>query len=176
MHDEWHTLTCGPIPGVSRSPASWGVSRSSASWGVSRSHVQRGVSRLPVQWGVSMLPVQWGVSRLPVQWGVSTLPVQWEVSRSSIQWGVQVMLLPALGRVTDCGVRGFGFKSRARFLHLEKKPVLYHEWSGMVEAHALHRYVGEKKSPIRWSLRLGRWTSTTVHKTTLKLKEKTKTI
>ena len=28
---------------------------------------------------------------------------------------------------------------------IEQKPVLYHEWSGMVETHALYRLVGEKK-------------------------------
>ena len=37
---------------------------------------------------------------------------------------------------------GLGFKSRARFLLLEQKPVLYHEWSGMVETHALYRLSG----------------------------------
>ena len=42
----------------------------------------------------------------------------------------------ARGGVTDCGVRDLWFKSRARFLLLEQKPVLYHERSGMVEAHA----------------------------------------
>ena len=55
--------------------------------------------------------------------------------------------LYVLGRVTDCGVRGLGFKSRARFLLLEQKQVRYHEWSGMVESPALYRYVAEKKSP-----------------------------
>ena len=29
-------------------------------------------------------------------------------------------------------------------LLLEQKPVLYHEWSGMVETHSLYRSVGKK--------------------------------
>ena len=39
-----------------------------------------------------------------------------------------------VGRVTDSGSN-----PRARFLLLEQKPVLYHEWSGMVETNALYR-------------------------------------
>ena len=44
-----------------------------------------------------------------------------------------------VGRVTDCGVRGLGFKSPGSILILEQKPVLYHEWSGMVGTYALYR-------------------------------------
>ena len=56
----------------------------------------------------------------------------------------------------------------ARLLLLEQKPVLYHEWSIMAETHSLCL----KKSLPWWSLRLGRWTATTVQKTILKLKKK----
>ena len=44
------------------------------------------------------------------------------------------------GRVTDCGVRGLGFKSPSIFLLIEQEPVLYHECMviGMVETHALY--------------------------------------
>ena len=45
----------------------------------------------------------------------------------------------------DCGVGGLGFKSPSSIL-LEKKPVLCHEWSGMMETHALYRKVGKKFS------------------------------
>ena len=37
----------------------------------------------------------------------------------------------SVGRVTDCGVR-------LEFLLLEQKPVLYQEWSRMMETHALY--------------------------------------
>ena len=69
-----------------------------------------------------------------------------------------------VGKVTDCGVRGLGFKSLARFLLLELKPGLYHEWSEMVEIH-----VDDKKSPQVES-KIGRCTVTSVLKTTLILK------
>ena len=53
---------------------------------------------------------------------------------------ISVMLLTRgrIGRVTNCVVRGLWFKSPGSIL-LEQKPVLYHEWSGMVETHALYR-------------------------------------
>ena len=50
-----------------------------------------------------------------------------------------------VGRVTDCGVRGLGFKSPGSILTSRTETVLYHEWSGMVETHALCGSVGEKK-------------------------------
>ena len=37
-----------------------------------------------------------------------------------------------------------GSNPRVQFLLLEQKPVLYHQWSGMVETCALYRQVGEK--------------------------------
>ena len=54
-----------------------------------------------------------------------------------------IKILPTLpahgrvGRVTDCGVGGVGFKSPGSIL--EQNPVLYHEWSGMDGTHALYR-------------------------------------
>ena len=58
------------------------------------------------------------------------------------------------------------------FQFLEQKPVLNHERSGMVGTQALYRQVGKKNSLLLWSLRLGRWTATTVQKTTQKQKQK----
>ena len=48
-------------------------------------------------------------------------------------------------------------------LGLTEIATLYHEWPGMVETHALYRNMGEK-SLLRWSLRLDRWTATTIQK------------
>ena len=59
----------------------------------------------------------------------------WTIGYSRTGWNTNP--IPARGRVTDCGVIGHGFKSQARFLLLEPKPVLYHEWSGIVETNAL---------------------------------------
>ena len=55
-----------------------------------------------------------------------------------MNFGKNCMVYPARGRVTDCGVRGRGLKSQSRFFFQEEKPVLYHEWSGMVETHSLY--------------------------------------
>ena len=52
-----------------------------------------------------------------------------------------------IGRVTDYGVSGLWFNAWAGFLLREQKPVLYYEWSGTGETHALYHNVGEKKSP-----------------------------
>ena len=77
-----------------------------------------------------------------------------------------------VGRVTDYGVRGLGFKSPGSIL------------TSRTETSSLSRVVrdgwdassvpvsGQKNSPLRWSLRLGRWTATTVQKTTLKQTQK----
>ena len=44
-------------------------------------------------------------------------------------------------RVTDCGVRGLGFKSPGSILTSRTGTIKfsYHEWSGMVGTHALYR-------------------------------------
>ena len=52
---------------------------------------------------------------------------------------VMISRVGSVYRVTDCGVGALLFKSRVRILLLEQKPVLYHEWSGVVETHALYR-------------------------------------
>ena len=63
----------------------------------------------------------------------------------------------------------FLFNPWARFLLLEQKPVLHHEFSRKVETMYSVSLSGWK-SLLRWSLRLDTWTATTVQKITLKLK------
>ena len=69
-----------------------------------------------------------------------------------------------VGRVTDCGVRGLGFKSPGSILTY---------WTETSSLSRVVRYGGDpcsvpvsglKKSLLRWSLRLGRWTATTIQK------------
>ena len=76
------------------------------------------------------------------------------------------------GWVTDCEVRGLSFKSPGSIL------------TSRTETSSLSRVVrdgwdpcsvpisGQKNSLLRWSLRLGRWTATTVQKTTQRQKQK----
>ena len=75
-----------------------------------------------------------------------------------------------VGRVTDYGVRGLGFKSPGSILTSRTETsslsrVVRDGWDPC-SAH-LSRY---KKTPadLRWSIRLERWTATTVQKTTQK--------
>ena len=86
------------------------------------------------------------------------------------------MLYPArggVGRVTDCGVRGLGFKSTGAILLFIKETsslsrVVRDGWDPCSEPLS-----GLKKSLLRWSLRLGRGTDTTVQKTTHTQKKNT---
>ena len=77
-----------------------------------------------------------------------------------------------VGRLTDCGVRGLGFKSPGSIL------------TSRTETSSLSRVVRDgwdpcsvplkwvKKSLLRWGHRLGSWTATTVQETTQKTKTK----
>ena len=44
-----------------------------------------------------------------------------------------------VGIVTDCGVRGLGFKSSGSILTSRTETSYFQEWSGMVDTHALYR-------------------------------------
>ena len=59
-----------------------------------------------------------------------------------------------VGRVTDCGVRGLGFKSLGSIISSRTETSSKHEWSGMMETNALYRSMGENKSP---SIRSSTW-------------------
>ena len=92
--------------------------------------------------------------------------------RTSLEWiydfNEWIMGHPARGRVgwvTDCGVRGLGFKSPGSIL------------TSRTETSSLSRVVrlGPMLCTVKWvkkvscgGLRLGRWTATTVQKTTQK--------
>ena len=72
--------------------------------------------------------------------------------------------------MTDCGVRGLGFKSRGLILTSRTETSsLSRVVRYMVETHALYMVKWVKKSLLWWSLRLGHLTARTVQKTTLKL-------
>ena len=102
------------------------------------------------------------------------IPGNWKMfSNSMVAVLVQIPARGRVGRVMDCGVKGLGFKSPGSIL------------TSRTETSSLSRVVRDgwdpwyvtlsgEKSLMRWSLRFGHWTATTVHKTTQKQKQKQK--
>ena len=85
-----------------------------------------------------------------------------------VAWKIQKRH-PARGRVTDCGVKGLWFISSILTSWTETSFLSWVVRDGG-DACSL-QLIGWKKSLLRWCLRHGRWTATTVQKTTPKQKQ-----